>query len=136
MRKTQLPPIDFATREDAAWLLLGFLIFSLAWALAIVSMRATGGSVRLGVAAPVIILLVLSAAVLEVSLRRLHTQLTGRTLSPWPFGLVSMSTLAVAISPSTMSDAAARVGLNGRLVAGLIYGILIADVVALTILLI
>jgi len=125
----------FPTREDAAWLLLGFLVFSLAWGMTIASMHIAGGHLRAGVVVPLATLLVFSAAILEISLRRLHTQLTGRALSPWPFGFVSMSTVAVAISPSTMSDAAARVGLNGRLVAGLIYAILIADVVALTILL-
>lgn len=126
----------FPTREDAAWLLLGFLVFSIAWGLAILALRAAISPVRLGVVAPVAILLVLSAGILEFSLRRLHIQLTGRRLSPWPFGLVSMTTLAIAVSPTTMTEAALRVGLNGRVVMTVIYSVLVADVIALTILLI
>jgi hypothetical protein len=124
----------FPSREDAAWLLLGFLVFSASWGLAILSIRIAGGHVQLSVVFPLVMLLVVGAAILENALRRLHVQLTGRSLSPWPFGMVSMSTLAQAIMPSTMADAARRVGLNGRIVTALIYTILVADAIALTVL--
>jgi len=124
----------FPTREDAAWLLLGFSVFAIAWALAMITIRIAGGHFEPGVVLPLGILLVLSAAILEVALRRLQVRLTGRRLSPWPFGLVSMNTLALAIAPGTVGEAATRVGLNGRLVITLIYAVLAADFIALTIL--
>jgi hypothetical protein len=130
-----LPLALFENREDAAWLLLGFLLFAASWGLSIISLGLADGHVRLTVVAPLVALLLFGAAVLEGGLRRLHTQLTGRRLLPWPIGLVSLSTLTRAILPSTMAEAAGRVGLNGRLVAGLIYTILAADAIALTLLL-
>lgn len=125
----------FPTREDAAWLLLGFLVFAVAWALAVVTIRLASGQLHAGVLAPLAILLVVSAAILEIALRRLQTQLTGRRLSPWPLGMVSMNTMVRAISPSTVSEAAVRVGLDSRLVMLVIYSVLAADVIALTVLL-
>ena len=120
----------FPTREDAAWLLLGLMVFAIAWALTIVTLRLAGDRFEPGVAAPLAILLVLSAAVVELALRRLQLRMTGRR----PAGLASLATFAHAISPSTVVEAAARVGLNGRVVRAMLYTLLAADAIALTLL--
>lgn len=124
----------FPTREDAAWLLLGFSVFAVAWALVIATLRLAGGRFEPGVVVPLAGLLVLGAAILEIALRRLQVRLTGRPIRPWPVGLVSLSTLATAISPSAVTEASTRVGLNGRVVTTLIYALLALDAIALTIL--
>ena len=57
--------------------------------------------------------------------------LTGKPMSPWPLGFVSMHTLGQAVMPSTMYEAGDRIGLNGKILAACIYMLLIADAILL-----
>ena len=82
---------------------------------------------------PLTALVIAGAAILEFGLRRLQVNLTGRRLSPWPLGLVSLKTIGQAISPSTMFEAGDRIGMNGKILAGCFYLLLIADAALLVV---
>jgi len=121
----------FRTAEDAAWLVLGFFVFCMAAGISSVSMLLAGGKVAPSLVLPLGSLVLASAAILEFGLRRLHVNLTGKRMSPWPFGFVSLNTLGQAVLPSTMFEAGDRIGVNGRVVAGCLYLLLIGDAILL-----
>jgi Na+/phosphate symporter len=124
-------PAKFRTAEDAVWLVFGFLVFCVAAGLSAVSMLLAGGKVATSLVLPLGTLMLASAVILEFGLRRLHVNLTGKRMSPWPFGFVSLNTLGQAVLPSTMFEAGDRMGLNGRVVAACVYLLLIGDVILL-----
>jgi len=130
MQATTTPP-KFRTAEDAAWLVLGFLVFAVAAGASAVSMQHAGGRVAIPVVVPLAALMIAGAAILEFGLRRLHVNLTGTGLSPWPLGFVSLNTIGQAMLPTTMFEAGDRIGVNGRILAGGIYLLLIADAILL-----
>jgi len=113
------------------WLVFGFLVFAVATGACAASMLFAGGKVAVAVILPLAGLVLASGAILEFGLRRLHVNLTGKQLSPWPLGFVSLNTIGQAMLPSTMFEAGDRIGLNGRVVAATLYGLLIADLILL-----
>jgi hypothetical protein len=125
------PSAKFRTAEDAVWLVFGFLVFCVAAAISSVSVLLAGGKVATSLVLPLASLMLASAAVLESGLRRLQVNLTGKRMSPWPFGFVSLNTLGQAVLPSTMFEAGDRIGLNGRVVAACLYLLLIGDAILL-----
>ena len=131
MAPTTAPSTKFRTAEDAAWHVFGFLVFAVAAGASAFSVLLAGGRVALPVVLPLVALMVASAAILELGLRRLHLNLTGKRLSPWPLGFVSLNTIGQAILPTTMFEAGDRIGLNGRILAAGIYLLLIADAILL-----
>src|SRR5438105_563927 len=92
----------FRTTEDAVWLVFGFLVFAGAAAVSAVSLLIAGGKVATPIVFPLAGLMIASAAILEFGLRRLHVNLTGKRMSPWPLGFVSLHTLGQAVMPSTI----------------------------------
>ena len=129
----QSPSTKFPTREDAAWLVLGFVVFWGAAGILAVSMLLDGGRVASPRILPLASLVIASAVILELGLRRLQANLTGKTLSPWPRGIVSLHTISQAFLPSTMSEAADRIGLNGKVLAAFVYVLVVADLVLLAV---
>jgi hypothetical protein len=121
----------FPTREDAAWLLLSLAAFWGSWALALIAIRLAGHVMSAAVL-PMVLLVLFSTAILEISVRRFHTRLTGKPLPPWPFGSLGMSrSMIKAMAPSTLAEAGIRVGLSGTLAAGFVYAVMAIDLVAL-----
>ena len=133
LAQTTSQPVKFPTTEDAAWFVLGFLVFAGTAGVCAVSILLAGGKVAVPLLLPLTALVIAGAAILEFGLRRLQVNLTGRRLSPWPLGLVSLKTISQAISPSTMFEAGDRIGMNGKVLAGCVYLLLIADAALLVV---
>ncbi len=129
----QSPSTKFPTREDAAWLVLGFVVFWGAAGLFAVSMLLDGGRVASPRILPLASLVIVSAVILEFGLRRLQTNLTGKPLSSWPWGIVSLHTIGQAMLPTTMAEAADRIGLNGKVLAAFVYLLVVADLILLAV---
>lgn len=125
----------FQTRRDAVWYLVGLGGFWGIFAAVALFAVASGGQIRSGVGAPLVLLLVLAAmVVLEIGTRRLHTGLTGEELRAWPFGHPSMGTMIKGTMPSTIAAAGRRVGFNGPVTAAVFYLLLALDLISLALL--
>ncbi len=133
LAQTRSQSVKFPTTDDAAWFVLGFLVFAGAAGICAVSILLAGGKVALPLLLPLTALVIAGAAILEFGLRRLQVNLTGRRLSPWPLGFVSLHTIGLAMSPSTMFEAGDRIGMNGKVLAGCVYLLLIADAALLVV---
>jgi hypothetical protein len=62
--------------------------------------------------------------------RKLEERITGRRVRPWPLGYPGLRAQILSTLPSTVIAAARRLNLNAPLVAGGVYGLLAAGVVA------